>query len=185
MVIENVPANSILLTTFNALEGRYGKAPERPKRLRELFGPLVPDDLSKASCKDESMQATLSDFAMGYINAIAADTSRPGGFRPAFRVLYKDTTPMVTVGGIFPTSETVNLVDELIASAVWPCRPNRPIRAPHLTMREALALRSQLPRAERLTRQLVRELGFDLEDEQIEAFEAYYRQYPAFAEIVT
>jgi hypothetical protein len=30
----------------------------------------------------------------------------------------------------------------------------------------------------------VRDLGFDLEVGQIEAFETYYRQYPAFAQIV-
>jgi len=41
-----------------------------------------------------------------------------------------------------------------------------------------------LPRANPLSRAEVRALGFDLNEEQIEAFETYYRQYPAFAQIV-
>jgi hypothetical protein len=62
--------------------------------------------------------------------------------------------------------------------------PAKPITAPHLTIREATVLQSQLPRVDHLTRELVRGLGFDLEVGQIEAFETYYRQYPAFAQIV-
>jgi hypothetical protein len=71
-----------------------------------------------------------------------------------------------------------------VDDASWPCRPAKPIAAPHLTIREATVLQSQLPRADRLTRDVVHELGFDLELGQIEAFQTYYRQYPAFAQIV-
>jgi hypothetical protein len=52
-------------------------------------------------------------------------------------------------------------------------------------MREAAVLQSLLPCRTKLTRTDVQNLGFDLEDEQIEAFEIYYRQYPAFAQIVS
>lgn len=184
-VIENAPVNTILLATFNGHEMGYGRAPERPERLRELLGALVPDDLPKAACKDDRMQDTLADLALGYMQSVAAEVARPGGFVSAFRILYRDGAPMVTVGGILPARGAARIAADVVAELAWPCRPAIPIKAPHLTLREAAVLQSQLPRNEQLTRAAVQALGFDLEDEQIAAFEAYYRQYPAFAQIIS
>ncbi|HYI49628.1 MAG TPA: O-methyltransferase [Allosphingosinicella sp.] len=183
-VIENAPANSLLLVTFNGAETRYGQASDRPGRLQELLGDVVPDELSKRACKDDRMQETLADLALDFMTSVAADLARPGGFIPSFRLIYKDGAPMVTIGGIMPSKGAARIAGDITSTAGWPCRPERPIRAPHLTIREAATLQSQLPSIDRLTREAVRKLGFDLEDEQIEAFEAYYRHYPAFAQIV-
>ena len=60
----------------------------------------------------------------------------------------------------------------------------RAIVSPLLTMREAKALQAQLPSSDTLTKELVRTLGFDLEEEQIRVFQRYYKEYPAFAQIV-
>ena len=65
-VIENVPANSILLITFNGNEMKYGQATDRPERLRELFKGVVPDGLPKRACKDERMQETLASLATNF-----------------------------------------------------------------------------------------------------------------------
>lgn len=182
--IENAPVNTVLLVTFNGAETRYGQAPDRPGRLQELLGAVVPDDLSKKACKDDRMQETLADLTLNFMTSVAADLARPGGFIPSFRLIYKDSTPMVTIGGILPAKGAARIAADITSAATWPCRPRRPIRAPHLTIREAATLQAQLPRVDRLTREAVRKLGFDLEDEQIEAFETYYRQYPAFAQII-
>lgn len=184
-VIENAPVNSILLATFNGHEMGYGRTPERPDRLRDLLGALVPDDLPKAACKDDRMQDTLADLSLGYMRSVAVEVARPGGFVPAFRAIYRDGAPMVTVGGILPARGAARIAADLVAEPSWPCRPAIPIKVPHLTLREAAVLQAQLPRNDRLTRAAVQALGFDLEDEQIAAFEAYYRQYPAFAQIVS
>ena len=183
-VIENAPENSLLLITFNGRETKYDHANDRPDRLRELFAGVVPDDLSKHDCKDNRMQETLANLAIDFMKSIAANLRRPGGFVPAFRAIYKDTAPMVTVGGLMPTRGAARIASTIVSNADWPCRPAKPIVAPHLTIREAALLQSQLPRAKPLSRDLVKSLGFDLEIEQIEAFEEYYRQYPAFAQII-
>jgi hypothetical protein len=183
-LIENAPANSVLLVTFNGLESKYGKPPERPGRLREILGSVVPDDLAKEDCKDEAMQRTLAQLTTDYMKSVAADLSRPGGFVPAFRLLYRDGAPMVTVGGILPTKGAARVAVDMVARTSWPGIPPMPIVAPHLTIREASALQALLPSAARLTRETIQTLGFDLEDEQIAAFETYYRQYPSFAQIV-
>ena len=52
-------------------------------------------------------------------------------------------------------------------------------------MREAMALQSRLPDPSGLSRGIVRALGFDLDEKEIAVYEQYYREYPAFAEIVT
>ena len=183
-VIENVPENSLLLLTFNGNEQSYGTPPDRPYRLRDLLGGVVPDELSKDACKGGRMQETLADFAIAYMKSVAADQARPGGFVPAFRAIYKDSTPMVTVGGVLPSRGAARIAEDVVTKTGWPCCPGKPIIAPLLTTREATVLQSQLPSANGLSRALVRKLGFDLEDDQIEAFEKYYRHYPAFAQIV-
>lgn len=185
-VIENAPVNSILIITFNGLDKKYGQNPaQRVEHLRGLLGAVVPDDLEPGSCKDEQMQTTLADLGLDLMISIAGEIARPGGFVPAFRVLYRDGAPMVTIGGILPVRGAVRGVRDLVNGTSWPARPAKPIIAPHLTMREASVLQSMLPCKTKLTRTDIQKLGFDLEEDQIEAFQTYYRHYPAFAQIVS
>lgn len=185
-VIENAPVNSILVITFNGLDRKYGEKPAaRVEHLRELLGAVVPDELEAASCKAEQMEATVADLGLDFMKSIAADIARPGGFVPAFRVRYRDGAPMVTIGCVLPTKGAARGVKDLVNGPSWPARPTKSITAPHLTMREAAVLQALLPCTTRLTRTEIQKLGFDLEDDQIEAFETYYRQYPAFAQIVS
>jgi len=184
-IIENAPTNSILIITVNGSEQKYGNNPkERTERLRNLLGSVVPDDLTPAACKNEQLQETLADLGLNFMKSIAADIARPGGFIEGFRVLYRDSSPMVTFGGILPARGAARTATEVVNAESWPARPSKAIKAPHLTMREAAVLQRCLPCATKLSRATVRELGFDLEEDQIEAFQTYYRQYPAFAQIV-
>ncbi|MDT2022830.1 O-methyltransferase [Methylocella sp. CPCC 101449] len=183
--IENAPPCSIILVTFNGHEMKYGAAGDRPGRLRDLFGSSVPQELTKAECKDARMQETLANFTLDYMQSTANDLARPGGFLRAFRIIYRDNSPMVTVGGILPTRGAVTTARQVIDAVDWPCRPPAPVIAPLLTVREAGALQSKLPSGIPLTRAEVQALGFDLEEEKLEAFTNYYRYYPAFAQIIT
>ena len=144
----------------------------------------MPDDLSKEQCKGDHMQETLAELAIKFMGAIAAECSRPGGFVPAFKLVYRDSSPMVTVGGILPTSANRSTAQEQVNLANWRCCPSERIVAPHLTIREAAILQAQLPNKQGLTRDLVQKLGFDLREEQITVFEQYYKEYPAFAQII-
>lgn len=185
LIVESAPEDSIVLVTFNAAESKYGAAKERPDRLKELFEGVVPANLSRSQCKDDSMQRTLADLGVKFMKSIASEAQRPGGFIPAFQIVYKDTTPMVTVGGVLPSKANRQLADKRVKARDWRCQPNAAIQAPLLTIREAMALQSRLPGPVGLTRGVVRALGFDLEEEQIRVYERYYREYPFFAEVVT
>ena len=184
LVIENAPPNSILLVTFNA-RGPYGKLPQRPNRVRALLGRVVPDNLSKDDCNDENLCDTLADLTLDFMKKVAADASRPGGFMPAFRLLYRDSSPMVTVGGILPAKGAASAANAAIKGVDWPSFISNKIVAPNLTLKESSVLQAQLPDDTPLDRARVQSLGFDLEEEQIRAFEKYYRYYPSFAQIVT
>ena len=183
-VIENAPKDSLLLITFNGHEMSYGRGSERPDRLHDILGAVVPDDLAKNACQGDRMQAALADLTLDFMTSTAAEMSRPGGFVPAFRVIYQDGAPMVTVGGILPAKGAARVAADVVGRPDWPGKPEAPIKAPHLTMREAAVLQAQLPSNEPLSRQIVQDLGFDLEDEELQAYERYYRQYPAFAQIL-
>ena len=183
-VIERSPNDTILLTTFKGRARSYGQRKQRKDRLRDLLGDVVPDDLSRSRCRRDRMQETLADLVTDFMKSIGVESARPGGFVPAFRIIYKDTMEMVTVGGIAPAARNVSSATNVIYDESWRCRPQTRIVAPLLTIREAVTLLSLLPCDDELTREQVRKSGFDLEEEQIEAFERYYREYPMFAQIV-
>lgn len=185
-VIEKAPENTLFLITFNSNDNRYGRLKNRPERLRQLFEDVVPDDLSKCSCKAPCMQEILADFAIAFMQSVAAGSMRRGGFVPAFRVIYNDSATMVTAGCFLASSQ--QLADEaqkIVGEADWKCRPDETIVAPHLTIREAVTLQSKLPNVNGLSRNIVQSLGFDLEESQIKIYEKYYREYPSFAQIIT
>lgn len=185
-VIENAPANTILLATVNGKASRYAqKFSDRPEKLRSLFGDVVPGDLKKEECKeDDDFGALVAKYALESMTGIAASGARPGGFVPAFRVAYQDQSPMITLGGVLPSPANAQVVTDAVNGAEWRSFPAKPIVVPHLTLREASILQAQLPKGVALTRNDVKALGFDLEDDQIEAFATYYREYPAFAQIL-
>ena len=144
----------------------------------------MPDELSVGDCKDDKLPATLCELTLAYMSAVAAESARPGGFIPAFGLTYRDGASMVTVGGVLPRREDASRIDEVIRDRKWPGNVDKPITAPLLTLKEASVLQSELPSAGRLTRAVVKRLGFDLEESQIEAFQRHYRYYPAYAQIV-
>lgn len=184
-VLERAPENTIFLVTFNGRDRLYGRRPrERKPRLQDLLGAVVPDELDGKNCIGDRMQDTLASLVLDFMQAVVAESSRKGGFKPAFRAIYKDTTPMVTVGGMLPSDAQAELVQQAIGEERWNCRLEERIVAPLLTLREAATLQSLLPRIDELSREAVRAEGFDLDEDQIAMFQRYYREYPMFAQIV-
>lgn len=185
LVIERAPKGSVFLVTFNGLEHKYGKPHERVARLRSLLGTLVPDELKRDDCANERMSKTLADLVLKRMVSIAQDGARLGGFVPAFKLLYKDGAPMVTVGGVLPDPDNLETTKALVSKTDWPSILEEVISAPHLTLKEAAALQAKLPQQQALTRASVKLLGFDLDEAQVKAFEKYYLRYPSFAQILT
>ncbi len=184
-VIEKAPSDSILLVTLPAVGRAFGKPANRPDRIRKILGNVVPNDLTRDACKDEALSETLLNLIADYMSSVAATAARPGGFIRAFRLAYRDGTPMITVGGILPSKGAIGASKVTVSSPNWPAITDYPIVTPPLTLKEAAVLQSQLPATRRLTRRAIQRLGFDLEEDQLRSFERFYRYYPIFAQIST
>ncbi|MBV9794284.1 MAG: hypothetical protein JO016_10125 [Actinobacteria bacterium] len=183
-LISAIPPNSFLLITFSAQPGKYGSVQERPDRIRNLFGDAAPEPLNARDCKEEAdLARILAKATEDLLLSKAIQTARPGAFVPAVNLTYKDSVPMVTVGGVLPSAENYDSVESLVANPDWPGRVGRMIDAPPLTPKEVMALQSMLPSNNAPTRQDVQKMGFDLEETHLTSYVDHYLRYPQFAQV--
>lgn len=180
-----LPPDSFLVTTFSATGGPYGKQPaSRPARLKQLFGSVAPEGLDVDDYKDEALARVLAQTTQDFLLKQAVDYSRLGSYVPAFRLTYKDGTPMVTVGGFLPSVANRAEAVAATADASWLGILDQTIDTPPLTAKESLALQEALPVATApLTRADVQAMGFDLEDGQVDSFQRHYLRYPTFSQL--
>ncbi|MDO6670399.1 hypothetical protein Q4511_15890 [Paracoccus sp. 1_MG-2023] len=181
----NAPPNSIVLFTFSATQNAYGARPaQRPGRVSDILGAVVPDDLTREDCSKENLPQTLATLTMDFLSSVVADNARPGGFIRSFQIPYFDSVGMVTVGGVLPGLGAAPAARAIVAEQSWKGIVDEMIEAPPMTLKEVATLQAELPFAGELTRDRVQELGFDLLEHQIRSFQRYYKYLPSFAEIV-
>lgn len=184
-VVEHAVADSVLLVTFDASERRYGEEPsEIADYVRGLFSRLAPDRFSRREVRKLGLAQNLAKLTLDVMGAASSAARKENGFVPAFNIVYQDKATMVTVGAIFPRSENRRELKRITQSSTWPGIVTDPVIAPHLTSKESAVLQASLPARRSMTRADVRQLGFDLDQRQIEAFERFYRHYPTFAQII-
>ena len=182
----NIPPNSIVLFTFSAKLNAYGDRPSRRvKQLIKMLGSVIPNDLSGESCNKANLPLTLAKYTTDFLNSVVADHARQGDFINCFKIRYFDSVEMVTVGGVLPTLETKPKVRTVVTDRKWKGLVDEMIKAPPMTLKEVATLQAELPCDGELTRARVKELGFDLLEDQIRSFQRYYKHLPSFAEIVT
>jgi hypothetical protein len=183
-LIRTLPSDSFLLITFSAQPSKYGTPLERPERIRNLFGDAAPDELTARDLKEEaSLARILAQATEDLLLSKAIQAARPGSYVPVVNLTYKDSVPMVTVGGVLPAADNHDSVKSLVEIAGWPGRIDRMIDAPPLTTKEVMALQSMLPSKNRLTRLDVQNMGFDLEEEHLRSYADHYLRYPQFAQV--
>lgn len=182
-LIRYMPDGSTVITTFSATPGRYGKPNQRVKAIQDLLGFAAPTDLRDADVREEGgLSRVLADSLERRLVSISIDAGRSLAV-PAFRMRYRDGTPMVTVGVYLPDPGSVEETRKVVDSSSWPGIVDAAITTPPLTSREVGAIRALLPRAKAIGRADIQEAGFDLEEDQIDAFAAHYNRYPTFAQL--
>jgi putative O-methyltransferase len=183
-LIRTLPSDSVLLTTFSALGAKYGAPKDRADRIRDLFGTAAPEPISNGRCKDrDRLTALLALATENYLTSQAIDSGRKGSFVPAINLIYSDSSPMVTIGGVLPAPGKEHAVRLLVSDPNWPGRVGDMIETAPLTPKEVLALQSLLPVNGPVTRDDVIKMGFDLHDHQIRSFVSHYLRYPQFAQV--
>jgi Putative O-methyltransferase len=183
-LIRILPENSIMLSTFTSQAAKYGRNDHRPEYLSRLFELSAPEELSPEKTRNQNeLSRILAESTESFLVSAAIRSGRPGSFIPAVNLMYRDTAPMVTIGGVLPSAVNEASVRLLVNSPEWAGRSNRLIQAPHLTPREVLAIQAGLPSKETITRTDVQEMGFDLHEEQLDSFVEHYIRYPQFAQV--
>jgi hypothetical protein len=185
-LVERLPEDSILLTTFVADVQKYEPRPvDRAARFVELFGDAFPIERfeTRDDWRDErKVMSAIADAVIGTLVSHAVDVAREGGMVAAFNLTYQDGAPMGTVGGVLPTPDAEDAVKAKLAAAPWPAMFRDPIVTPPLTTKEVAALRALLPSESVPTRADLQALGFDLLEDQIKSFADHYMTYPSFVQ---
>jgi hypothetical protein len=188
-VVAEIPAGSVLLTTFNARKTNYNaNATDKSTRvpfLRELFGEDLTADLDlEAVDRQPDFYATIAGLVQDAIQSRALNSGHDGGYVPMFDIKYSDGVEMLTVGGYFPSAANRESSRALAAGAGWPGIQGEAISLPSLTMKEVMAIRSLLPTDEPLSRESVASsLGFELQESAITGFAKHYLRFPVFSDV--
>jgi len=182
-LVRFAPEDSTILATFSATRGQYGKPAQRVAMLQGLLGSSLSDAATADVVADEmGLSDILARSLENRMVSLALGTGRPGAI-PAFRLVYKDGTPMVTVGVYLPSSTQLDRTRRAMDDPSWCGIVERPITTPPLTAREVNAMRALLPSTSSLSRADIQRVGFDLDDDQLDAFTTHYTRYPAFAQL--
>lgn len=172
------PSNSLaLLVTFAADPKRYGKQARLASVLRELFPHL---DLPEVLPPDD-LPDRIADSVLDTICAFNAQSASGRTFVPAFRILYRDSTSMATVGGFLIPDDSSDSQDLMCAASR--CRPRGVVSVPLLTLREFFALRSGLPSSSDSAPAQTETLAPPLCSDDLSAFEQYYLDYPSYLQV--
>ena len=181
-LVQNMPPNSFLITTFSATAGQYGNPAHRVARLDDLFGFAMPSVTTEDVRDEVGLGGVLARALLDRLVALSVQAGRPPAI-PCFRLCYRDGAMMVTIGIFLPDEKSEGLVRDVVRAENWCGIVEDPVTTPPLTPREVTALRALLPADSSLTRDDVLACGFDLEDDQISLFSKYYLRFPIFAQL--
>lgn len=184
-IVKNVSQGSVLLATFNAKAKNYGEdSMARRQALcdlltEEYIDPQLPDE----AFDEPRLMHTLAEALLGYLQGVAVRNGRDGGFIPALRLLYRDSTYMATIGGFLPSSSRTAECQAMVSDSAWVGFEDAIIETHPLTMRELLSLSQLMPAEEPLEPSAVAALGFELSEDQLGFYARHYLRYPVYAEI--
>ena len=180
-VLEQLRDSLVLLVTVPVNPRGYGKQANIRKSLRDLFPEVISDRAVPDPSSENDFGFFLADLILDTMRAMNASSGASRDFFPAFRLLYKDSTLMATVGGFFSLPSVWDA--PTVMANTSRCRPNDVISAPNLTLREFLSLRSCFPRSSGKPLPPAEEVGFSLDSDDLKIFSEYYREYPSFMEV--
>lgn len=147
---------------------------------REWFGPYVDEEITRDTISRLHVASLFYEVVMERARQTLAQRGSGFRFLQIFNYVYSDGAPMFTVGGIIGTEEDEQA---LRGSGILNHRFVRTnsdsleISVPPLTIREKHWLDSRLDR--NLT---AAKLQFELEDELLDNYRKFYKEYPTYME---
>ena len=177
VIVQGSTRSLALLVTFCAEPRRYGRARRRPDVLHDLFPKLE----HPGRLPPEAVPSWLAKSVLASMKSSNRRSASGRAFVPAFRILYRDSVLMATVGAFLVSDAT--LEPSRLMRAASRCRPRRVLLAPLLTSREFLALRSRFPLPPGSPLPSVASLGFSLSRVDRATFAHYYLEYPSYSQV--
>jgi hypothetical protein len=173
------PGSIFLVTVDVEPPIRPGTPEEWEEYFREELRQYVPPNMSFA-------RSNLSRANIDIISSIISSATAPReiDFFPLVSFLYRDGHQMLTLGGMFVTGEEKErLLESRVVGAKYvrtdfeanPCE----IKVPKLTRKERMFLACSMPCSDGW-----RPRGFELDDEDVKAYQEIYRFFPMYAELV-
>lgn len=180
--------NTVLIATINAKKSdlptkdENGDDINEETSLRRIAGDLVPTPLSPKELRPLRYPKLLCDILSNQFQSATLHSGRPEVFIKLFELVYKDGTPMVTVGGIIAAPDKAEEIRRLVESFDWEGIVPETIAVPPLTVKEKLALDRIMPSKNPPTDAQMDEIGFRLERDQVATYHRHYLHYPMFGE---
>lgn len=147
---------------------------------REWFGLYVNEEITRDTISRQHVASLFYEVVMERIRQTLAQRGSGFRFLQIFYYVYRDGAPMLTVGGIIGTEQDE---EELQASRILGHRFVRrnseylEISVPPLTIREKHWLDSRLDGNLRADK-----LQFELEEELLDNYRKFYKEYPTYME---
>jgi len=185
-------SGSVFITTVNSDSNRLdnvmdvsGRTLSRIEAVKHYAGDLVPPNVKAKDLKKTYFPALLGKILFDHIKVSIKESGRSDSFYPLFNIYYKDTSPMITIGGMIADDDDKKRLRDcdLPKKYDWVTGEKQfIIDVPPLTVKEKIELDQMLPRDEPPTVEEIEEAGFTLEERQIKSYHQFYRHYPVFGE---
>ena len=184
LVLREVPHGSIIIISCNR-ELKNGNNPYTNEEFKEIYGSLVPYDITENCCADVNSSETIKRMLEGYCNRIIKERNSIGdnlSFVPLYNIKYAEYrgARMFTYGGIVLSSEcekdNLNIDGFDFISTIQPYE----INIPNLTYREASYLNQILDIEEREKELIEKKI---LTANEVEKYKRIYRFLPHFYDV--
>lgn len=184
LVLREVPHGSIIIISCNR-ELKNGNTPYTNEEFKEIYGPLVPYDVTENCCADVNSSETIKRMLEGYCRRIIKERNSIGdnlSFVPLYNIKYAEYrgARMFTYGGIVLNSECekddLNIDGFDFISTIQPYE----INIPNLTYREASYLNQILDIEEREKELIDKRI---LTATEVEKYKRIYRFLPHFYDV--
>lgn len=184
LVLREVPHGSIIIISCNR-ELKNGNTPYTNEEFKEIYGSLVPYDITENCCADVNSSETIKRMLEGYCHRIIKERNSIGdnlSFVPLYNIKYAEYrgARMLTYGGIVLSSECekddLNIDGFDFISTIQPYE----INIPNLTYREASYLNQILDIEEREKELIDKRI---LTATEVEKYKRIYRFLPHFYDV--
>lgn len=192
LVLERARPGSILIVTLNAdikrLDNRkdsQGNILQREDALRHHTENLVPATIPRGALQRNKYPSFLSELLFDHAKSVMNKSGRKERFYRLYNFFYRDKAPMITIGGIVSNDEINGRLKECnFKNCDYLSPPGQyRIETPPLTPKEKSTLDELFPSNTTPTPEQMETIGFNLKQEQLEAYTKFYKLYPLFAEV--